>query len=228
MSIQQMLLGAGGVSDVVETLSGSGSWTAPAGVTSVDLVMLGTEDLPEVWMNQLMQVRFDFTPNNPPSTSSANDAINAWLSTNAGAINVNAPNQRALTGPFTATHTIDTGETVTVTEGLIFYPGHTQTYQIKGTLPSSGSYSPTISNGGGASFQYVSGLTSLAIGIAGSPSTMFGYTANGASVGGSAGSVTQTVSVTPGTSYSYVVGYKVNYVPYRTAYGSIQLTYTPS
>ena len=219
MPIQQMMLGGGGRVEVEETLSGSGTWTAPAGVTSVELAMSGSEDLPAAWFSQSLQISFNWTSSTAPSQSSANAALTSWWGAYGGSFG--GSGVRTICGPTNHSYTLDNGDTVNVRESMNWYNNFCGVVNGSASAPGSA----TLNIGGKWGFTYTSGLQRQASGVAGAASTMFGYTAAGASVGGSAGTVNQTVSVTPGQGYSYVRGNKTRYSPYQVSNGSIVLTY---
>tara|TARA_R100000152_G_C6679244_1_gene113520 strand:- start:29 stop:700 length:672 start_codon:yes stop_codon:yes gene_type:complete len=221
MPIQQMLLGGGGgLTEVTESLSGSGTWTAPAGVTSVQLVMSGSGSLPEQWANQNTQISFNWTSSTSPSQTSCNAAISSWWSAYSGSFGATA--QRTLCGPTNHSYTLDNGDTVNVRETMNYYNSTCHTVRYAAAAPSGNA---TMNINGKWCFMYRSGIQRQFPGVAGQSSTMFGYTATGAPVGGSAGTVNQTVSVTPGTGYSYTRGYILRHNPYGSSSGSLVLTY---
>lgn len=222
MPIQQMLLGGGGGKvEVVETLSGnSGTWTAPAGVTAVDqIVIVGSSAKNATWSTLNIQSNFYWSSSTAPSQSSVNGALQAWSNAHVSWFNSGAPGQRTKSGQRSTSYTLDNGDTVSVSEGSIFYNSWASAV-IKGTL-SAFSGNGTINYNGKWAFKYLSGLQKQNPGIAGSPSTIFGYSAAGAPVGGSPSTVTQTnISVTPGQGYSWTKG-----TTSGAASGSLTLTY---
>ena len=220
MAIQQMLLGGGGKVEVVETLSGnSGTWTAPDGVTTVDqAVIVGSYAKNASWVNQNLQANFYWSSSTAPSQSSINAAIGAWASAHLSYFNSGAPGERSRSGPRNTSYTLDNGDTVTVSEGMAFYTSFTAT--LKGTAASYDGSATTNWNGKWA-FEYLNGLQRQVPGTAGSASSMFGYSAAGASIGGSPTTVTATnISVTPGQGYSWTKG-----TTSGAASGSLTLTY---
>jgi len=228
MPIQQMLLGVGGgPTEVTETLSSTSTfnsdWTAPAGVTSVNAVLTGADDIPQSSVGINMKAIAYYT-GSAPSASSMVDCIQSWLNTHTSYIN-STTSQRTLVGPRENSFTLDTGETTTVYESNHIY-GPTRTVTVTGSMSTSFS-SPTHNVNGKHFFQYFGGLTGIIAGVAGNDATMFGFTASGASIGGSPSTVTQNnISVTPGQSYSFNSGYVAR--PggaYATRNGSIVLTY---
>jgi len=218
----------GGRTLVTETLqlssSSSQNWTAPAGVTSVDAVLTGADDIPQKFVSINMKAQAYYT-GTAPSTSSMTAAIQSWLNSHASYINSGAPNQRTLVGPRQNSFTLNTGETVTVYESNHIY-GPTRTATVTQTMSTSFS-SVTHNVGGKHFFRSFGGLKELEPGIAGGNTTIFGYTAAGAPVGGSPSTVTQTnISVTPGQNYSYNTGFINSYAGgYTSRTGSIVLTY---
>ena len=221
MAIQQMLCGAGGKVEVVETLSGnSGTWTAPAGVTNIETaVIVGSYAKNATWSTYNVQSNFYWTSSTAPSQSSVNAALQAWSNAHVSWFNSGAPGERSRSGQRSTSYTLDNGDTVSVSEGSIFYhSGASAT--IKGTL-SAFSGNGTINYNGKWAFKYLSGLQVQSPGTAGSASSMFGYSAAGASIGGSPTTVTATnISVTPGQGYSWTKG-----TTSGAASGSLTLTY---
>ena len=220
MAIQQMLCGAGGKVEVVETLSGnSGTWTAPDGVTTVDqAVIVGSYAKNDSWVNNLLQANFYWSSSTAPSQASCNAAIQAWCNSHLSYFNSGAPGERSRSGPRNSSYTLDNGDTVTITEGMVFYQSFTAT--LKGT---AGSFDGTctVNWNGKWAFEYISGLQRKVPGTAGSASSMFGYSAAGAAIGGSPTTVTATnISVTPGQGYSWTKG-----TTSGAASGSLTLTY---
>ena len=159
-----------------------------------------------------------------PSASSMVDCIQSWLNTHTSYIN-STTSQRTLVGPRENSFTLDTGETTTVYESNHIY-GPTRTVTVTGSMSTSFS-SPTHNVNGKHFFQYFGGLTGIIAGVAGNDATMFGFTASGASIGGSPSTVTQNnISVTPGQTYTWNTGYTVRSGSgYATRNGSIVLTY---
>ena len=229
--MQQMLLGMGGGPTLVtETLtSGSpsgSSWTAPDGVTSVNAVLTGADDIPQTSFSQnLSSSGYYASIGNPPSEASMVAAVQAWLDAHASSINAGAPGSRTLTGPFEVSVSLDNGDTVTMQEDQIFY-NSSQSGTVTGTMATTFS-GVNHQASSGRIFRYFSGLSAVAPGVAGNDATMFGYTAAGAPIGGSPTTVTQNnISVTPGQSYNFNSGYVAR--PggaYATTNGSIVLTY---
>ena len=226
--MQQMFLGVGGgPTEVTETLSSTSTfnseWTAPAGVTSVNAVLTGADDIPQSSVGINMKAQAYYT-GSAPSASSMVDCIQSWLNTHASYIN-STTSQRTLVGPRDNSFTLDTGETVTVYETNHIY-GPTRTATVTGTMSTSFS-SATHNVGGKHFFRSFGGLTGIIAGVAGNDATMFGFTASGASVGGSPSTVTQNnISVTPGQVYTWNTGYTIRSGSgYATRNGSIVLTY---
>ena len=229
--MQQMLLGTGGgPTEVTETLTSSStsgsSWTAPDGVTSVNAVLTGADDIPQSSFGLNLAASCNYSSiGNPPSEASMVAAIQSWLNAHASTINSGAPGSRTLTGPFENSFTFDNGDTVTMQESQVFY-NSSQSGTVTGTMATTFSGVNHQANFGRV-FRYFSGLSAIAPGVAGNDATMFGYTAAGAAIGGSPTTVTQNnISVTPGQSYNFNSGYVVRSGgAYTTRNGSIVLTY---
>jgi len=232
MPIQQMFLGMGGAGqqEVTETLTANstsgGSWTAPAGVTSVNAVLTGADDIPQSNFGVTLAASGNYTSiGNAPSQASMNNAVQSWLNAHASTINAGAPGSRTLTGPFEVSVSLDNGDTVTMQESQVFYNSG-QSGTVIGTMGTSFTNATHQANFGRI-FHYFYGLQATAAGVAGNDATMFGFTAAGAPVGGSPTTVTQTnISVTPGQSYNFNSGYvsRSGGAP-STRNGSIVLTY---
>ena len=217
----------GGPTEVTETLvhnsTSNTEWTAPAGVTSVNAVLTGADDIPQSTIGVNLKAIAYYT-GSAPSASSMVDCIQSWLNTHASYIN-STTSQRTLVGPRENSFTLDTGETVTVGETNHIY-GPTRTVTVTGTMSTSFT-SATHNVGGKHFFRSFGGLTGIIAGVAGNNATMFGFTASGASIGGSPSTVTQNnISVTPGQTYTFNTGYTVRSGSgSANSNGSIVLTY---
>ena len=221
----------GGLTIVTETLTSSStsgsSWTAPDGVTSVNAVLTGADDIPQTSFGLTVAASGNYASiGNAPSQASRNAAVQAWLNAHASSINAGAPGSRTLTGPFEVSYSLDNGDTVTMGESQVFY-NSSQSGTVTGTMSTSFTNANHQANFGRI-FQYFYGLQAVAPGVAGNDATMFGYTAAGASIGGSPTTVTQNnISVTPGQSYAFNSGYVARSGgAYATRNGSIVLTYS--
>lgn len=219
---------------VTVTLSGSGTWVAPFGVNSVTATIVGSGGYGSFWTNNRnsLSPNFQWTSATSPTQASANAAIDAWLSAWIGTINSGAPAERTLTGPYDTNYTLDNGDTVTVTEGLRFYDS--TPYVARGTSATSRTSNATLNTAAKLAYAYIDGPEFQENGSAGVSSSFAGYSAAGGSVGSASSGYTpnittgstliQTVSVTPGSGYSYLVGEV--YTPfYGSIFGSITLSY---
>ena len=182
--------------------------------------MSGSGYVSWTWGNQNLQISFNWSSSTKPSQTSCNAAITSWWNAYSGTFGATA--QRTACGPTNHSYTLDNGDTVNVRESMTYYNSTCNTVRYAASAPSGNA---TINVGGKWCFMYRSGMQALYPGIAGQASTMFGNTAAGAAVGGSAGTVNQTVSVTPGTGYSYTRGYVIRHNPWGSSTGSIVLTY---
>lgn len=193
------------------SLSGSGTWVAPTGVTSVNAVLVGGPLTPPTWAGAPMAPRGNWTSPTPPTTTSADDAINAWIA-NAGPIfDAGAPGVRTVSGRVGEIfYPLSNGDVANVYDNVTFYELGV-TYTIRGFF-SSVTWTPIIinysaqtffKNGGGASanFEILYPCSD------GGPTGMFGQTAAGGSCP-SGSPATVTISNQPviaGSGYSYSV-----------------------
>lgn len=237
MPTQQMLLGGGKPLTVEElTYPYTGTWTAPSGVTEVNLTLIGSEDHPADWHNTYAQVNFYYPastpvdyPNESPTQASAKAAVEGWLS-NWRSIAGTGTAARTVSGSWNTTATIthldgSTSNGVSITDGSGRFLG-TSTATFRGVLPATITGNVNFGQGvGNWAFKAVYGIEFQANAQQGGASTFGSYSAAGAPVGGSATTLQQTISVTPGQSYSYVRHLNQQYSPYRSLLGTVKLEY---
>jgi len=236
MPTQQMLLGGGKPLTTENLTSESGTWTAPSGVTSVNLTLIGSEDHPADWHSTYAQVNFYYPastpvdyPNESPTQASAKAAVEAWL-VNWRSIAGTGTAERTVSGSWNTTATIthldgSTSSGVSITDGSGRFYG-TTTATFSGVLPATITGNVGFGQGvGNWAYKYVYGISFQANAQAGGASTFGSYSAAGASIGGSATTLQQTISVTPGQSYSYGRHRNLRNPPYQALYGTVKLEY---
>jgi len=233
MPIQQMFLGAG-KKLTTETFNGSGNWTAPAGVTSVNLLLIGSEDHPANWYSAGIRAEFYYPASSPPNyateaptQTSAVALVNTWR-THFQSIAGTGTAARTISGNFNTTGSI-TNLAGTTHNNILVYSGSflygNQTMVIRGNIPAFTSVTYGQGVGNWAFSNTASGVERQATAQQGSASIFGSYTAAGAPIGGSPTTIQQTISVTPGQSYAYTRGHSQQYTPYRSTYGTCEITY---
>lgn len=209
-----------GVTTRKEAFTSNGSWTCPAGVTSL-IYLRGkgqnaTSDYPEI-------ITFSYTVFGIDTGTGPNSPFAAWGSVVGDAV----------TNYGTVINSVGliSGPTSIYTTERNIYPNDTWSFSSTGNFNFDGYYISNVSNvlpsgnaqsGGiivyaGGTFEYGSwyfSVTRILYGSVGANTTAFGYTFSGGTltgsypnqVGNSAVTTTYTgVSVTPGTTYSIVV-----------------------
>lgn len=203
------------------SLSGSGTWVAPTGVTSVNAVLVGGPLTPPTWAGAFMAPRGYWTSPTLPTTTSMDNAINAWIA-NAGPIfDAGAPGVRTVSGRVGEIfYTLSNGDVANVYDNVTFTDS-SATYTIRGSF-SSVTWTSLIVNYSAQTFFKNSGGAFANFEILypcsdGGPTSMFGQTAAGGSCP-SGSPATVTISNQPviaGSGYSYSVA----------SGGSLTLTY---
>lgn len=201
-----------------QVFTSSGSWTCPAGVTSLIYLKGKGQDATSDYPQTIPRTYTAFgvgtgTGANPPFADWSTlygDATSNYAQVTVGAIS---------------------GPTAIYTSNISVYPGNTWSYTSSGTVDLDGYYisylSPLSPSGSaatsgsitfsGGTFEYGRwsfSFTRILYGSAGADTTGFGYTFSGGSLTGSypdqvgnAAVVTtyNSVSVTPGNTYNFVV-----------------------
>lgn len=206
----------------VVNLAGTGSWVAPVGVTSVNAVLVGSPVTPPFWTTPSLGPQGDWTSSTPPTVSSAQAAIDAWIANATPIFDAGAPGVRTVSGRVGEIfYTLSNGDVVPVYDQDTFYVP-SATYTIRGSFSTVLWQQPVNINYFAKSFFSNPTTTfsdfEILVGCAdGNPTSMFGYTAAGG-VCPSGPPATVTVSNQPviaGTGYPYTV----------PAGGSLTLTY---
>ena len=210
------------------TLTSSQSWTVPSGITYIRFTLTGGTFVP-VWANvDTIGLRFQYT-GTAPSTASATAAFNGWESTHGLSGTLGASSgTRTISRPLFYSHTLDTGETVTVHEyahrgwGTAFSSNNfwnTGSFTVRGAYSSYAQYNPSGTMGQyghyAAGKSWTSGVYTVpameylipAPTSTNAPdATMFGYTASGKSSGTANTTGPINLTVTPNQSYSFSGG----------------------
>lgn len=242
MGIQQILAGAGGKPLTVENLTypESGTWTAPAGVTEVNLKLIGSAATEANWYAIPIRAAWDFVaagwpPNyatESPTQASALALCNTWLA-HARTIIGTSTAPRYVTGNTTiynGSYVDVSGNThtgITVMNSSYWYNGLNNQY-LRGNL---GTNDFTYANFGQGIGTSVGGLPSnmgveyQATSQSGGASTFGSYSAAGGTQNTPPTTLEQAISVTPGQGYSYLRHKNQQYSPYRATYGTVELSY---
>ena len=243
MGIQQILAGAGGRPLTVEDLNYpySGTWTAPAGVTDVNLKLIGSAAHPADWYAIHIRAVWDFVaagwpPNyatESPTQTSAVALCNTWL-THARTIIGTSTAARYVSGTMNITNGSYTNLAGTTHTGITvgnstYWWGTLNNQYLRGNLGTSSYTYASFGQGVGTSVQSNSlsgsSIEYQATAQAGGASTFGSYSAAGAPAGGTPTTLEQAISVTPGQSYSYVRHLNQQYSPYRSTLGTVQVSY---
>ncbi len=209
------------------TLTSSQSWTVPSGITTVRFTLTGGTFVPtwsSGWPGGVMGLRFTYT-GTAPSQASATAAFDGWEATHGTSGSLAGSGTRTISRPLHYSHTLNTGETVTVYEtnfggfgtlqnqwqtGSITVRGAYQNYSQYsggGTMGNYGHYAPNKSWTSGVYSQPTMEVLNPAATTTNAPdATMFGYTASGIPNGTANTVGPTTISVTPNQSYSFSGG----------------------
>lgn len=204
------------------SLSGSGTWVAPTGVTSVNAVLVGGPLTPPFWSTPTMSAQGSWVSSSSPTVASMEAAADAWIA-NAGPIfDAGAPGVRTVSGRVgEITYTLSNGDVTSVYDNNTF-SSPSGVYTIRGSFSTVAWQALNVNYGGKLFFKPsgnfpVPDFEILSDCVNGGPTSMFGQTAaGGACPSGSPATVTiSNQPVIAGSGYSYSVA----------SGGSLTLTY---
>lgn len=180
------------------------NWTAPVGVTSVDVILRGSNLTPESWSYPFLCVGGHYTSATAPTVASCNTALDAWPSAASPTLNAGGSGVRTIVAANVGAtnQTLSNGDVVSIYDTCTFYSGGGNRV-IRNTFSSVRSGNAVINLSFKRVFNYFTNSVELLTPCSnGWSSSWFSQSASGGICPSTAPqTVSFSTSVTPGTSY---------------------------